>query len=384
MNLPIPARKPGPVSAKLAQCWTALAATVFAVLGSGMSGWALAAPLDAALSALPELEHPRGMIELATDQMNLELDVLRVREGDTKTAGTAAGDYHGYHLAWEGPVAEGLWVSGSLWSRAISSASDTFRYESFALSTQYRFLDGNAQRPALALRASIWGNRADATESTSPVTVPGAILNTVRVAAPSDRSVQLALIGTWVRPNQPILSASVGVGRTQLSYGGLTATTTRNGCDYNLLFNGNDIYGNLAKECTATGGVIQQFYDSSGAYGVDVAPEIAWRGQFWQVGGSAFWKGDIWSYKAGYLFHAVHREAVDRILASRDKPHYEQNHTVLLEAAYRLWPQWQLFGRAQLSSNLFFSEIPVTYNTSTSARFGSKYSLFTLGARWNF
>jgi hypothetical protein len=55
-----------------------------------------------------------------------------------------------------------------------------------------------------------------------------------------------------------------------------------------------------------------------------------------------------------------------------------------MEATYRLHAQLQLFGRAQLSSNLFFSEIPVTYNTSTSERFGSKYSLFTLGARWDF
>jgi hypothetical protein len=266
----------------------------------------------------------------------------------------------------------------------LSSASDTFHYDSYVLATQYRFLENSVKHPALAVRASVWGNRAAATQSSAPVNVPGAILNTVRVATPADRSMQLDLIGTWAPPDSPIFSASLGLGSAQLSYGGLTATTTRNGCEYDLQFNGNDIYGTLAHNCNATGGVIQQFYDSSGAYGVDVAAEIAWKSRFWQVGGNAFWKRDPWSYKVGYLFHKVQREAVDRILASRDKPHYAQNHTVLLETTYQLQPQWRIFGRAQLSSNLLFNEIPVIYNTSTSERFASKYSLFTVGTRWTF
>jgi hypothetical protein len=376
-----PALQPGSVATWRA---TVRQAVIFGTVFLALQASVDAAPLDATLSALPELEQHNGYLDVATDQMNQGLDLFRVRESDPKTVGTAAGDYHGYHLTGAVRAAPGLWVSGSLWRRTISSTSDTFHYDSFAVSAQYRFLEGNGSRPALALRASTWGNRSAATESTTPVTVPGAILNTVRVASPTDRSVQLDLTGTWALPALPILNATVGIGNTQLGYGGLTATTTRNGCDYALQFNGNDIYGTLAKECNATGGVIQQFYDSSGAYGVDVAPEIAWRGRFWQIGGSAFWKGDPWSYKAGYLFHTVQREAVDSILASRSRPYYEQNHTVLMEATYRLHAQLQLFGRAQLSSNLFFSEIPVTYNTSTSERFGSKYSLFTLGARWDF
>jgi hypothetical protein len=33
---------------------------------------------------------------------------------------------------------------------------------------------------------------------------------------------------------------------------------------------------------------------------------------------------------------------------------------------------------------LFFNEMPVTYNTSTSGRFGSKYTLFSVGLRADF
>lgn len=40
--------------------------------------------------------------------------------------------------------------------------------------------------PAFALRLSAWGNRASTTESTTPVRVPGAILNTVTVTQPGE------------------------------------------------------------------------------------------------------------------------------------------------------------------------------------------------------
>jgi len=345
---------------------------------------AFAAPLDVMLSAVPERGSIRGFLELTTDQMNSELDVFRVRESDPNTVGTSAGDYHGYHITGALRVQEAWWVSGSIGRRAVSSASDTFYYDNFAVATQLRFADAALSRPAMALRLSAWGNQAAATQSSSPVSVPGAILNTVRIEAPADRSMQVDLIGTWVLPNRPVVNTSFGIGWTQLRYGGLTATTTRNGCDYALVFNGNDIYGSLAQDCNATGGVIQQFYDSSGAYGVDVAPEIAWRGRFWQWGASLHWQGDPWSYKLGYLYHAVQREAVDSILASRGKPHFAQNHLVLLQSDYRISPNVYLLGRVQLSSNLFFSEMPVTYNSSTSERFGSKYSVFSLGIRWAF
>jgi hypothetical protein len=51
---------------------------------------------------------------------------------------------------------------------------------------------------------------------------------------------------------------------------------------------------------------------------------------------------------------------------------------------YHISPHVVAFGRAQLSSNLFFDDIPVTYNSSTASRFDSKYSLFTVGMLVNF
>ena len=47
------------------------------------------------------------------------------------------------------------------------------------------------------LRLSARGNRASTTESTTPVRVPGAILNTVTVTQPGDRPLQADLVATW-------------------------------------------------------------------------------------------------------------------------------------------------------------------------------------------
>ena len=340
-----------------------------------------AAPLDGLLTAVPERLAPLGYVELGSDRMNDALDVFRIRDRDPMTAGTKAGDYRGQHVSGAWRPAESLWLSGGLWQRNVSDAADTYLYNSWQFAGQYRFMAAEGHWPALALRLSSWGNRAAATESNTPVNVPGAILNSVKVTEPSDQQVQADLIGTWEMSPSLDVSALLSLGGSRLSYGALAATTTRNGCNYQLSFTGNDIFGALIPPCTATGGIIQQFFDSSGDYGVDVANEIAWRGTFMQLGVNSTWRNGPWTLQGGYLFHAVRREAVDAILALRGKASYTQNHNITLEADYRVHPHVSVFSRAQFSSNLFFNDLPVTYNSSTAARFGSKYSLFSVGLR---
>jgi len=354
------------------------------LIGAALALSAGAAPLDALLSATPEQVAPNGFVEIGTDHMNQRLDFFNIRESDPLTAGTKAGDYLGRHVNGAVRLRDGLWLSGGLWQRAISNATDTFDYTSWQVAGLYRFIEADGKVPAVALRLSAWGTRSAATESTSPVTVPGAILNTVKITEPADRQLQADLIGTWKLTPATDVSAVLGAGRTKLSYGALSATTTRNLCNYQLTFTGNDIFGTLAQPCTATGGVIQQFYDRSGDYGVDVANEIAWHGWFMQAGMNAAWRSGPWTLQAGYLFYKVQRSAIDDILAARGKPVYTQNSTVLLQTDYRFSAHLSTFVRAQLNSNLFFSEIPVTYNSSTSDRFSSRYTLFTAGLRADF
>lgn len=363
-----------------AKRWAAVLASAAAAATLPAAG----APLDALLTATPERIAPKATLELGIDRLNRQLDFSRPDANDPTTIATTAGDYRGAHLAGALRVVDGLWLSGSLWQRRLSDDVDSYRYRSWQASGLYRFTEASGAIPALAVRLSAWGNRASVTETTTPVRVPGAILNSVTVSKPSDRQLQVDLIGTWALSPSLDFSAQLGGGSTRLDYGSLAATTRRNGCDYRLTFTGNDIFGELAKPCNVSGGVITQFFDSSGDYGVDVAKEIAWRGRFLQAGVGARWLIGDWTLAGGYLFHRVQRQDIDDILASRGGAVHRRNHLFTADAAYRLHPNLSVFGRAQVNSNLFFNDIPVTYNTSTSARFGSRYSLITIGLRADF
>lgn len=344
---------------------------------------ASAAPLDALLTALPERSSPHGYLEVGTDHMNSQLDFFKIKDSDLLTTGTKAGDYRGAHILGGFRPFDSTWLSGSLWQRNVSDATDGYDYTSWQVSGQYRFLEANGKRPALAVRLSAWGNYAAQTQSNTPVTVPGAILNTLKISEPADQQLQADLIGTWNLSPSTDVSMVLGGGSTKLTYGGLSATNTLNGCDYQLTFIGNAISGTLAAPCNA-GVYLLDIYDNSGRFGIDVANEIAWRGNFFQAGVNTSWRSGPWTVTGGYLYYAVRREAVDAILASRNGPVYKRNHSITLDVNYRFHANLSVFARSQLSTNLFFNEMPVTYNTSTSGRFGSKYSLFSVGLRADF
>ena len=134
-----------------------------------------------------------------------------------------------------------------------------------------------------------------------------------------------------------------------------------------MKFLGNDIFGTLTEPCVGSGGgVIRQFYDSSGDYGVKVARDIAWGGRFMRVGGNAQWRNDVGLLTGGYLLHSIRRNNVDNILVNRGKPVVRYSQQLMLEAACKWQPNGSPFVRAQISSNLFFNDVPVTYNAGTS------------------
>ena len=343
---------------------------------------AWAAPLDALLTATPERGLDHGSLELGYDSMNAQLDVLNFRS-ISSDPDKATGDYRGAHVLAGLRLGEKGWASASLWQRAVSDSTDTYQYTSWQLAGQYRVREADGRLPALALRVSGWGNYAAATDTTKPVVVPGAKLDSVHITAPDDQQLQADLIGTWELSAASDLSVLFSLGSSQLHYGGLSATTTLDGCHYRLNFSGNAIDGTLAAPCSA-GIFLQQFYDNSGRLGIDVANEIAWRGSFSRAGVNSSWRSGPWLLRAGYLFYVAQRETVDAILAARKQSAYTQNHSITVESSYRFANGLRAVARGQFSSNLFFNDIPVTYNTSSAARFDGKYSILSLGLQADF
>lgn len=344
-----------------------------------------AAPGDVLLSALPERLGARGHLEAGVGRVNSKIDFTEPEADPAAPDAAAKGNYRDSHLRGAWQASDGLWLSAGLWQRVLSDGVDEFRYQSWQISGMVRLTEPSGPMPALGVRLSAWGNGADVTSSTTPVTVPGAILDSVSISRPSDRQLQLDLIGTWVVNPAWDVSAVLGAGRTQLAYGDLSATTTRNGCRYNLQFNGNDIFGSLAQPCTGNGGgVIQQFYDSSGAYGVDVAKEIAWQGTFLQAGLNAAWQDGPWSVRGGLLMHWARRQDVDDIVATRGQRSFGHTRILALEASRQIHDHLAAVLRLESSSHLFLAELPVTYNASTASRFGGRFSQFSFALRAGF
>lgn len=365
-----------------------LAGAAALLLGAAQAG---AAPQDALLGAWPERAGPASAadavrLEVGLSGVNRHIDFSDPEDDPAVAARNARGDYRAVHLAGGWAPAPAWWLSGALAQRELDDGVDRYRYLGWQLAAQWRLHtpDAGSGAPALALRLGAWGHRADETATTTPVRVPGAVLDTVTIDRPADRTLQLDAIASWTLRPALELGVLASVGDTRLSYGGLTATTTRNGCRYDLQFTGNDIFGTLAEPCNVPGGVIEQFFDSSGAYGVDVAQEIAWRGRFVQAGVNLRGESGAWTWAAGFLWHRVRREGVDDIVATRGRSAYTHNRQLVLDGAWQFQPRWALFLRAELGERLFFNELPVTYNSSTAGRFGGRLSLLTAGLRARF
>ena len=312
--------------------------------------------------------------------MNGSLDFFGVRASDKRLANTLAGDYQGAHIAGGIQLSQGLWITGSYWDRTIRDAADAYHYNTGELALQYRFFDGREVLPALAIRLSSWGNWSQAVASSTPVKVNTVVLDAVKITRPGDAQLQVDLVGTWDLTPSTSLTLLGSAGTTQLDYSELTATTALDGCRNELVFNRNSISG----QCVQNGVIKSQFFDSSGEYGVDVVKELAWHGVFTQLGANARWRYENITLRAAYLYFSIQRDAVDQILNSRNKKPYVTNEVLTLDADYQLHKYLSVYGRGEFMTRLFFNDMPVMYNSSTSSNFSRKYSLFSFGFRARF
>lgn len=342
-----------------------------------------AAPLDALLSARPERLGARAHVELGVGRADRRLDFSRPDDDPEIAEAAQNGAYDELQLNAGWQPREGAWLTGGLRTRRLSDGVDRYRYLSWQVSGLLRLNEGEGSMPALAVRLGAWGSGAGRTATRTPVRVPGAVLDSVTITRPRDGQLQLDLVGTWTPAPNLDLSAMLGAGRSRLAYADLAATTTRNGCRYDLAFRGNDIFGTLAGPCDAPG-VIEQFYDRSGDYGVDVRRELAWRGSFATGGVNLAWRQGPWGVRAGVAWFRMERDGIDEILAGRGQRGYRSVRLLAVEGTRRLHPNLSALLRLEASNHLFLADLPVAYNSGTAARFGGRFSQVVLGVRAEF
>lgn len=340
---------------------------------------AVAAPLDAFLSANKATVAGTGYVEGAYDFVNGSVDVFNFRNKDASYAGTNIGDYHGAHVRAGIAISPSLWLDGAFWNRRLDYRQDVVKISSWQLAAQYKLIEGAGYQPAVALRLGAWGNYANELKKTSSSIVRGQTLDSVTVDSPKDQQYQLDLIATSPLFERTALSMFAGAGVSRVKVGNVSATATVNGCPYDLAFGATEVVGTLARPCSNNGLTVPRF-----SYAVDVDSETQYRASFLHGGFNLDWQGVSWQAKGGYQYQYLRRKHIDDNIASGGAKSYQSNHMLLGELRYKVMNQTSIFVRGQYMTNQFVGEIPFAYNTLTASRFGNRYGILSTGLTVNF
>lgn len=340
-----------------------------------------AAPLDALLSAAPPWEDERwhGRVELAGDLANDALDVFGWRSRDAQLAGTQIGDYHGRH--WRAEAGVGRWqFDGGTWQRRLQDRADEHHMQSWQAAAQVRFGGVDDERH-LALRLSLWGNRAgQLTRSTNTrLNVEGldTQVQQVTLQSPNDRQAQLDALFTQTWRTQRF-SVFVGGGAGRVDNAGVSGRSTIGSCPYQLDFGSTHLTATPSGSC----GLVIRVPNAVLPYAAD--PETHYRTRFFHAGMSHAWQGAVWHTRLGWEHQVWRRPTIDPLIEQRGGTAYTQGDVLIAELGARLPPHWGAFVRAQLMSHQFLGEIPMGYNTLTASKFDKPYGFVTAGITAGF
>lgn len=345
-----------------------------------MAAQAEAAPLDALLTADQYRKAGEFRAEVSYDAMNSTLDLLGIREKDPNYAGSNVGDYSGLHLRMGYALTDRLSLDGGAWQRRISYRNDNESLQSWQTAVQYRLKGKEKSRSHYALRLSLWGDQADTLTKSSPTLVQGRTVNSVTINSLRDIQQQADLVGSWRLTRKSSASAFVGLGRSTVTTGNMSANyTSGNGCNYNMSFTATETTGLLAAPCAAPGVVVTSFSTPQ-----SVLPEFSYHANFYQLGGMLQWRDSNWGLRGGYQYQHLKRANVDALIVSNGGVSYQSNHILVAEVSRKVNRNVEAFVRGQTMSNQFAGEIPFSYNGVTASKFSRRYGLASFGMTVKF
>jgi len=333
---------------------------------------ALAAPLDPLLEAGPHTKAGTGFLELSSDGMSKQLDLLRLRpEGLTDDA---AGVLRGFRLRAGYGVNSRLWIDGGFFRRQIFYGGLGPFFNGWQLGGQWRLREslGRWSGPDVSLRLNAWGNES------GTISVPRGtleryrsfdLLDSLAVNGASDRQIQTDLVSTWWNGGSVwSLFAGTGVGR--VSVDSITASVG----PFSTTWRGGRFDSDLVQSLAPTLGIS------------DALATINYQTRFVHGGAGVRVPLGNWAIRGGYQYFSIHRDGVDAFINSRstDNTPYRINHTLLGEVAYRVAPGMRVFLRGQAMSNQMLSEMPLLYNSLTARRFNERYGILSAGVMASF
>jgi hypothetical protein len=351
---------------------------------------AVAAPLDALLSAAPLSEATQSTVtvptlqfELATDRVNNQLDIFKLRNSDPRYAGTRIGDYTGNHLTARVEM-DRLRLDGTLWRRALQDRVDVHHFNSWQMAGQLRLNDDALDTQTWALRLGAWGNDASQVVKTTStrLSVVGlnTLVSTVQLNEPSDQQRQLNLIFSQRWPAQTV-SAFIGAGTSQVANEGVTGTSRIGNCPYTLEFGPSTMTATPAGSCSNSAPMVRI---PNALLPYSAQTETNYGARYLQAGLSHRWQGQTWGTRLGLVVEHWQRERIDAVIVQRKGHAYTTNATLIGELSANLMPHVTALMRGQFMRNQFVGELPLAYNTLSASRFGSTYGLATFGVSAKF
>lgn len=332
----------------------------------------IAAPLDPFLEAGPHTKPGTGFIELSSDGMSKQLDLLRLRpEGLTDDS---AGVLRGFRIRGGYGLTSRLWVDGGFSRRQIFYGGLGPFFNGWQLGGQWRVREslGRWSGPDVSIRLNAWGNDA------GTIAVPRGtleryrgfdLLDSLAVNGASDRQLQSDLITTWWNGSSVwTLFAGAGIGR--VSVDSIKASVG----PFETTWRGGRFDSDLVQSLAPTLGIS------------DALSSINYRTSFVHGGAGVRLPLGNWALRGGYQFFSMQRDSVDSVISARstDNTVYRTNHTLLGEVAYRMAPGVRVFVRGQAMSNQMLSEMPLLYNVLTARRFNERYGILSAGLMASF
>jgi hypothetical protein len=154
----------------------------------------------------------------------------------------------------------------------------------------------------------------------------------------------------------------------------------RNGCEYQLQIMGADVLGTRIDPCAVVGAG-SEFISPLTTYGLDLQKELAWTAQFVSWGAGLQWTNAWGRWRASVNSQTWQRNGVDDIIAKRNSTPVVQQLNVRTEWMYPVSVKIQPFVGFDYFSSFLLHDLPMLYNSGTSANFSNTYSQFRAGLK---
>ena len=356
---------------------------------STFSALAIAAPNDVFLQVKPsDVNHPLSL-EASFDVSNDTVDVLNIRDTE-KGLSENAGDYKGGHLLIDYALHPQWLAQAGYWNRNIEFGQDENKIDSWLAAVQYTPIT----RPTLmylkpsdevAIRFSLWGNKADQLNKSSPTAVNSQRLSQIQVNDLSDIQAQVDLLFSRTLDRQNKLNGFASLGYSKVEVDSLTATLSKGNCNFDIrVESNNQLKGRLLAPCKDGNTQINEAIISYPAsdYGLDISKDLSYDAGFFSAGGSWNWRYQKFSSQLGYQFQYLMRQDIDDRVNNYGNSAIKTNHTLGLDVAYQLNPYASVFVAGQAFKNNFIGTIPFLYNAVTASRLDRKYGYASFGVRF--